>query len=181
MRILGAEDKQKSAREEKRGGNQRKTEGRDGADNGGVLPAKPFRILTACESRAKNVSKQIREDGKHHPKPAQCSDFGDGVNIAAEKTEEKNRDLSLKAKKDGVGCEVTNEALHGAPVFLVFGRVEIDHASHVTAQHPVLKEQRRGTDRDGDGRVQKKIHQRDQDDEPGCGAGEIDGLNPSDV
>ncbi|MEY2578016.1 MAG: hypothetical protein QOI49_840 [Verrucomicrobiota bacterium] len=43
--------------------------------------------------------------------------------------------------------------LAGAAVLLILRRLKINHASGITAQHPVLKKQRRRADGHGDGRV----------------------------
>src|SRR5437763_16972895 len=103
MRVLASQDKEKCAREKDGGGNQHNTKTGDATNDGRILPAQASWVLATRESRPKNIGEQMSQHGKHHCQAAESADFRDGVDIAAKKTNQKNRNLSLKAKEKGIG------------------------------------------------------------------------------
>src|SRR5256885_4095380 len=119
MRVLASEDKEKCAREENGRDNQQDTKTGDAANDGRILPAQSSWVLAARESRPKNIGEQMSQDCEHHCQAAESAHFREGVDIAAKKTNQKNRNLSLEAKENGIGRELANEALHRGPVLFI--------------------------------------------------------------
>src|SRR3984893_5501375 len=123
----------------------------------------------------------MAEDGKNHRQSPERAHFGDRARAAGEETDEKNRDLSLQTIEKSIGGEVSNEPKHGGAILGVFGSVQINDTSHVLSEHGVLQEQRRRGDGHGDAGIEKKIHERDENEESRDRAGEIDALDTRDI
>src|SRR2546423_1955181 len=181
VRIFVSQNEKKLAREKVGGSNNGETESGDRADDPGVLPAKFRGVLATRERGREHIREEMTQNGEDHGEPAKSADLRDRANLPPKKTDEKNGDLTLQAKEDRVRRLAPNEAEHGGAVLGVFGRAEINYAADVAMEHPILKEQRGGTDREGDRAVQKKIYQHDQGEETRDRSGEVDALDSADV
>src|SRR5687767_5744357 len=181
MGILASEHEEKLAREKNGGGNDYDAETGHAADDGRVLPAKFSPALTARERRREHVGEEITENRKYHRQPAERTDLGDGTNFTAEDADEKNRDLALETKENGVRRLASSEASHRLAILRILRRFQIDDAGHISAQHPILQEQSGRAHGERDRTVEEKIDQGEQHEKTRHGASHVDCLNPADV
>src|SRR5207249_11873358 len=128
-----------------------------------VLPAKFVRVLTAGKGRNENVRKKIIDHEKNHGQTAERADFRDRTRVMTEEADQKNRDLSLKAKEDRIRRLVANKPKHCVSVFRVVGCVQVDHTGDISAQHEILNKDREGADCDSYSGIEEKEHQGNQE------------------
>ena len=177
MRVFVPKDEEEFVREKRRAAHHEQAEATDGAEDCGILPAQFPLLLAARECRNENIREQIVDYDKNHRQPAKRADFRDRAGLAGEETDQENRDLSLKTKKDRVGCLIPNETVNGAAIVRIFTRVEVDNTGGISTQHEILQRNRDGADSDGHGGIKKDEHDRDEKKKPGERPGEIDELN----
>ncbi len=179
--VFAAKNKEKLVRKNFRAAQNKQTERAYGANDCRIKPAQFPCALAASECRDENVGKKITEHRKNHRQSPERAHFSDRARAAGEKADEKNRDLSLQTIENSIGGEFSNKTKHGGAILGVFGRAQIDDTSHVLSEHGVLQEQRRRGDGDGHAGIEKKIHERDQNEESRDRAGEIDALDTRDI
>src|SRR3984893_1287748 len=123
----------------------------------------------------------MAEDGKNHRQSPKRAHLGDRARATGKEADEKNRDLSLQTIESSISGEFSYKTKHGVAILSVFRSVQIDDASHVLSKHGVLQEQRRRGDGDGHAGIEKKTHERDENDESRNRSREIDALDTRDI
>src|SRR5947209_1712417 len=138
-------------------------------------------LLTTCKSRNENVGQHVHQDGEDHGETSKCSDFRDRRRVTPKKTNQEDRDLTLKTIKERVRGEVLDQPNDLTSIFRVFIGIKIDNFRGVGAQEEILQDKSSAGDGNSQSSGRQQINQSQNEQEANDRADKIYSLNSANV